>query len=88
MRSVTLSENSIRRIEPIPPLPPRDVPLLPVHQCHCLEAGAVLDLSRYRLGALDTALGHVKGNVHDGRDGPGHQADGELPQKLEGGVLK
>lgn len=64
------------------------VPLLPVHQPHGLEAGAVLDLSGHGLGALDAALGHVEGNVHAGGDGPGREADGELPQELQGRVLE
>lgn len=65
----------------------RRSPLLPVHQRHGLETGAVFDLPGHRLGALDAALGHVEGDVDAGGDGSGHQADGELPQELQGGVL-
>lgn len=36
---------------------------------------------------MDAALGDVEGNVDAGGDGSGHQADGELPQELQGGVL-
>lgn len=67
--------------------PTYPLPFLPVHQRHGLEAGAVLDLSGHGLWALDAALGYVEGNVHAGRDGPRHQADGKLPQELQGRVL-
>lgn len=63
------------------------LPFLPVDHRHGLEAGAVLDLPGHGLGALDAALGHIEGDVDTGGDGPGHQADGELPHELQRGVL-
>lgn len=62
--------------------PHLSIPLFAVHQCHGLEAGAVLDLSWHWLGALDPALGYIEGNIHTGGDGPRQQADGKLAQEL------
>lgn len=70
-----------------PPNPLLVLPLLPVDDRHGLEAGAVLDLAGDGLRALDAALGHVEGDVDAGGDGARHQADGELPQELQRGVL-
>lgn len=66
---------------------PLFVPLLPVHQSHGLEAGAILDLSWHWLGALDAALGYIEGNVHARGDGPRCQTNRKLPQELKGRVL-
>ena len=63
------------------------IPFLTVYQGHGLETGAVLDLSWYRLRTLDTALGHIEGNIHTRGNSAGCQANDKLPHKLQGGIL-
>ena len=48
----------------------------------CVDGSFVLHLARNRLRPLDPALGNVEGNVADGPESSGDQADAQTTQKF------